>query len=66
MKDRNKVLASWGRVFLAATLAQFISMGGDVFALDIEGLKVILSSGVSATVLVVYKYLNPNDDSYGR
>lgn len=66
MKDRNKVLASWGRVFLAATLAQFISMGGDVFALDLESLKVILSSGISATVLVAYKYLNPNDDSYGR
>lgn len=65
MKDRSKVLASWARVFISATLAQYISMGVSVFDLNGDMLKTIVASGVSATILVIYKYLNPNDDSYG-
>lgn len=65
MKDKSKVLASWGRVFIAATLAQFFAMGGDIFSIDMEGLKTILASGASATLLVVYKYFDPKDQSYG-
>lgn len=66
MKDKKKVLASWARVFLAATLAQYIHMGVGIFDLDMDSLKTIISSGVSATALVAFKYLNPNDSSYGK
>ena len=62
----KKILNSWARVFLSATLAQYISSGVSIFDLNGDILKTIIASGVSATVLVIFKYLNPNDASYGK
>lgn len=54
------------RVFCAAVLAQFLASGADVFAVDGDGLRTILSSGISAVAVTVYNWLNPSDSRYGR
>ena len=40
-KELKATLASWGRSFLAACLAQFIALGGSVFDLNRDGVKSI-------------------------
>lgn len=64
-KTTKAVIASWGRSFLAACLAQFIALGGGAFDLGSDGWKSILASGVAAVVPVVIRWLNPNDASFG-
>lgn len=59
------MLASWGRSFLAAALSAFIATGGDVFSLDLDGLKAILTAGIVAILPVVMRYLNPSDAAFG-
>jgi hypothetical protein len=53
------------RVFVAATLAQFIANGGDVFAIDGNAAKTIISSGIAAAAIALYNYANPRDHRYG-
>lgn len=53
------------RVFLAATLAQYLAMGGDVFAIDGDGLRTIVSAGIAAVVTAAANWLNPRDHRYG-
>lgn len=66
MSKQNKALiASWGRSFLAACLAQFIALGGDVFDLSKDGVKTIVASGLAAVLPVVIRWLNPNDEAFG-
>lgn len=60
-----KMLWSFGRVFFAAALAQYISIGRDIFSLDAETWKAILGSGVSALVITAYNYFNGHDPRYG-
>lgn len=64
-KSAKAVLASWGRSFLAACLAQFIALGGGVFDLGGDGWKSVLASGLAAVVPVVIRWLNPNDKAFG-
>lgn len=59
------MLASWGRSFLAAALSAFIATGGDVFSLNLDGLKAILTAGIVAILPVVMRYLNPSDAAFG-
>ena len=59
------LLASWGRSFMAAALATFVATGGDVFSLDLEGVKAILTAGVVAVLPVLLRYLNPSDAAFG-
>jgi len=59
------MLASWSRSFLAAALSAFVATGGDVFSLDLEGVKAILTAGVVAILPVVLRYLNPSDTAFG-
>ena len=54
-----------GRVFLAATMAQYLAMGGDVFSIDGDGLRAIISAGVAAAVTAAANWLNPSDHRYG-
>ena len=53
------------RVFVAATLAQFIANGADVFAVDAQGARALLSSGIAAAAIALYNALNPADHRYG-
>lgn len=64
-KSTQAVLASWGRSFLAACLAQFIALGGGAFDFGIDGWKTILASGIAAVVPVIIRWLNPDDKSFG-
>ncbi len=64
-KELKATLASWGRSFLAACLAQFLALGGGAFDLTKDGWKSIVAAGVAAVAPVVVRYLNPNDKSFG-
>lgn len=67
MNNELKTLAgTLLRVFCAAVLAQFLAGGADVFAVDGDGLRTIISSGVSAVAVAAYNWLNPSDARYGR
>jgi hypothetical protein len=59
------MLASWSRSFLAAALSAFVATGGDVFSLDLDGVKAILTAGVVAILPVLLRYLNPSDAAFG-
>lgn len=59
------IIASWGRSFAAACLAQFIAIGGSAFDLNGDALKSILSAGIAAILPVVLRWLNPNDTAFG-
>jgi|APGre2960657373_1045057.scaffolds.fasta_scaffold70981_3 hypothetical protein len=59
------MLASWGRSFMAAAVSAFVATGGDVFSLDLEGAKAILTAGVVAILPVLLRYLNPSDTAFG-
>jgi hypothetical protein len=64
-KELKATLASWGRSFLAACLAQFLALGGGAFDLTKDGWKSIVAAGVAAVAPVVVRYLNPNDKAFG-
>jgi hypothetical protein len=50
---------------VATTVAGVIlALNGDIF--DIEGLKAIGAAVLVATVPVLLRYLNPNDEQFGR
>ncbi len=59
------MLASWARSFMAAAVSAFVATGGDVFSLDLEGVKAILTAGVVAILPVLLRYLNPSDTAFG-
>ncbi len=59
------MLASWARSFMAAAVSAFVATGGDVFSLDLEGVKAILTAGVVAILPVLLRYLNPSDSAFG-
>lgn len=65
-KDLKATLASWGRSFIAACLAQFLVLGGSVFDLTKDGVKSIVAAGVAAIAPVVIRKLNPNDAVFGE
>jgi hypothetical protein len=64
-KNHKAILASWGRSFAAACLAQFIALGGSAFDLNGDALKSVLSAGLAAILPVVIRWLNPNDTAFG-
>jgi hypothetical protein len=64
--NAKAMFASYGRSFLAAALASFMATGGDLFALDAESAKAIVGAGVAAVLPVLMRFLNPNDDAFGK
>jgi hypothetical protein len=67
MNTKTKaMLASYGRSFLTAALATFVATGGDIFSLDVAGLKAIITAGVVAVLPVLMRALNPNDKAFGK
>lgn len=63
--ELTKIGGTIARVFLAAVLAQFIAQGGDVFTIDGDGLRTIISAGVAAAAVAAFNWLNPGDHRYG-
>jgi len=59
MKQLKALLASWGRSFLAASLAVYLT---DTANPDI---KQIGYAGLAAVLPVIIRYLNPKDSAFG-
>jgi hypothetical protein len=64
-EELKALLASWGRSFLAACLAQFIAIGGSAFDISLDGWKSIAAAGLAAIVPVIIRWLNPKDYAFG-
>jgi len=64
-KELKSTLASWGRSFVAACLAQWIALGGSAFDSDANTFKSVVSAGLAAILPVVLRWLNPSDKSFG-
>ena len=57
MTKYKALAASWGRSFLAASLA--------VFATGNTNPKDIAMAGVAAVIPVILRWINPNDSAFG-
>jgi hypothetical protein len=60
------VLASWGRSFLAAVIAQLIVLGDSVLDLNRDGIRSLAAAGLAAVLPVILRWLNPDDVAFGR
>jgi hypothetical protein len=65
-QEIKAVLASWGRSFLAAVVAQLIVLGDSVLDLNRDGIRSLAAAGLAAVLPVILRWLNPNDDEFGR
>lgn len=67
MNSKTKaILASWGRAFAAACVAQYLALGVAAFDVNGEILKSVFNAGVAAVIPVILRWLNPNDEAFGR
>lgn len=58
MKEAKALIASWGRSFVAASLALYLAGETDP--------KKLGGAGIAAVLPVVLRWLNPNDAAFGR
>lgn len=66
MSEKAKALvASWTRVFVAALIAAVLGSGQAPWTWDSTEAMNFVWSAVSATLLVIFNYLNPKDIRYG-
>lgn len=65
-KELKALLASWGRSFLAAVVAQLIVLGDGVLDLNRDGVKALVAAGLAAVLPVILRWLNPNDVAFGN
>ena len=65
-KKDKALLASYGRSFLGAVTTAFLLMGGDLFALDAESLRILLAAGLGATLPTAIRAINPKDPAFGH
>lgn len=57
MESLKPLLASWGRSFMAASLALYMAGETD--------LKTLAMAGGAAVAPVILRWLNPNDSAFG-
>jgi hypothetical protein len=57
MQNLKPLAASWGRSFLAASIA--------VYMAGVTDPKAILTAGAAAVLPVVLRWLNPKDSAFG-
>ncbi len=65
----NTALGSYVKIFLSAVIAVYmaeLSVGHDLFSMDIVMLKKLASAGVASVLPVLYNAMNPNDTRYGN
>ena len=65
-KELKAVVASWGRSFLAAVVAQLIVLGDSVLDLNRDGVRALVAAGLAAVLPVILRWLNPNDVAFGN
>jgi hypothetical protein len=65
-KELKAVVASWGRSFLAAVVAQLIVLGDGVLDLNRDGVRALVAAGLAAVLPVILRWLNPNDVAFGN
>ncbi len=65
-QEIKAVLASWGRSFLAAVVAQLIVLGDGVLDLNRDGVRSLAAAGLAAVLPVILRWLNPDDVAFGR
>lgn len=58
MEQAKAMAASWARSFLAAGIATYLAVGWDANA--------IVNAALAASLPVILRYLNPNDQAFGR
>lgn len=58
MNEVKAILASWTRSFLASCLAVYLA--------GVTEPKAILGAGLAAIFPVIIRWLNPNDEAFGR
>lgn len=58
MNEVKAILASWTRSFFAACIAVYLA--------GVTDPKAILGAGLAAVLPVILRWLNPNDQSFGR
>jgi len=57
-EENKRILSSWARSFVSASLAVYMAGNTDV--------KAILGAGVAAVLPVIIRWLNPNDHAFGK
>lgn len=65
--DKKKMYKSWRNVFFSAMIASFLTAlvsTGDI-PLDVNGLKIIIISGLVAVLPVIKNYLDKDYAEYG-
>lgn len=58
MKEAKALVASWARSFVAASLTLYMAGETDP--------KTLALAGMAAVVPVILRWLNPNDNAFGR
>jgi hypothetical protein len=57
VKEFKALAASWGRSFIAASLAVYLA--------GVTDPKAIIGAGAAAVLPVIIRWLNPNDSQFG-
>ena len=57
METLKPLLASWGRSFLAASIACYLA--------GVQDPKALLTAGIAAVLPVILRWLNPKDSAFG-
>jgi len=65
MKNLNKILSSWTRIFLTGVFTLYINLGVDMFSKDLPMVKKLLSAGILALIHVYINARNPKYKRYG-
>lgn len=60
------MLSSYGRVFLAAALAAFLTLGKGPTALGVSDLLVLVDAGIAALVITALNALRKGETRFGR
>lgn len=58
LRQTIEIVLSWGRVFLAAIVAQAIA--------GVDDWSILLNAGLAAVLPVILVWLDPDDKRYGR
>lgn len=67
MSDKTKaIITTLVKTFIVAAVGQFLVFGKGIFDLTQGEWKGVLASGLTALLMFVYNWANPNDPRYGR
>jgi hypothetical protein len=64
-EEMKTVAGTLVRTFIAACLAQFLSMGAWV-TMPLDAWKNVAAAGVAAVAIAAYNWINPKDTRYGK